>query len=136
MNDFSTLAKRYDISMLRDFLDHLLCELRLAQLEFHSKSNGAPKDLTSLQEIYRNKYHTTGLLEVCTLENDVESAAEFETARELFASMFSDLRGVEIKRLEELQGLFDEALRSCAQDENPVRIFSAAELLASSEVDT
>lgn len=132
MIDTGSSLKHYNISMLRDFLDHLLCELRLARLELSGESDGPAADLITLRTVYRNKYHTTGLLEPSALQNDVESPPEFETAQALFASMFADLRGVEIKRLEELQGLFDESLRCCGQDVIPVQVVSAAELLANS----
>jgi hypothetical protein len=121
--------KRYDTSMLRDFLDHLLCELRVAQLSLGSAPREAIADLSATQDIYRRKYHTTGLLEQMALDNDVDSAQEFDTANASFDAMFAEIRSVEIKRLEELQGLFNEVLRCCGQDEKPVRTFSAAEML-------
>jgi hypothetical protein len=127
-------SKRYDISMLRDFLDHLLCELRLAQAEL-SSGNGAAAELSELVDVYRRKYNVPGMLEVCVVTNDVSSAAELQAAETVLHTIFADLRRVETSRLDELQGVFDEALRCCSQDRRPTRTFSAAELVAESEAE-
>ncbi len=130
MAENGSTAKRYDTSMLRDFLDHLLCELRVAHSSYNPAEDGDLADLVRLNDKYRKKYNTTGLLEQSILENDVGSEAEFDAASSSFASMFSELRAAEIKHLDELQGLFNEALRCCGQTEKPVRSFSATEMLA------
>jgi hypothetical protein len=132
MAENGATAKRYDTSMLRDFLDHLLCELRVAHSDLVSIAGEAGDDLTETQSIYRQKYHTTGLLEQSILENDVDSAKEFDSAKTSFDAVLADVRSVEIKRLEELQGLFNEVLRCCGQDQKPIRSFSAAEMLEES----
>ena len=130
MAENGSKQRRYDISMLRDFLDHLLCELRVEHSNLDKGSEATAAEWTAQQEVYRKKYHTTGLLERNLLQNDVESASEFDAASASFAAMFAEMRAVEIKRLEELQGLFDEVLRCCRQEEKPARTFSAAEMLS------
>jgi hypothetical protein len=46
-------SRCYDISMLRDFLDHLLCELRLARAVLVGESNETTVELRELIEVYR-----------------------------------------------------------------------------------
>jgi hypothetical protein len=72
------------------------------------------------------------MLDECVITNDVSSDADLKTAEASLATIFADLRGVEMSRLEELQGVFDEALRCCRQDGHSTRHFSAAELIAES----
>jgi hypothetical protein len=128
--------RRYDISMLRDFLDHLLCELRLAKAGFSAERNGAVGELSKLANVYRQKYNVPGMLEQFVLENDLAAGADLEAAEAIFAAIFADLRGAEIGRLEELQGLFDEALRCCARDDISSRNFSATELMSESQTNS
>lgn len=103
--------RRYDVVMIRDFLDHLLLEVRSSLLETYEPWPPKPGDQLQEQlERYMKEYGTC-LLPVTVVEQGLEQDPAVEAARIRDRRELDELIGY----LERLRPLFQLALR-CAQN--------------------
>lgn len=122
-------AKGYNVQMIQDFLDHLLLEIRAQHFENLKalKKLEATEDMKAAQEAagetseklveqfrkYQERYET-----VLIAANSIDGAnASPEEVREFTKTLLRkniERRDEQIRHLESLQGLFEEAL-SCAK---------------------
>jgi hypothetical protein len=94
----------YDVEMIQEFLTHLMWELRTNHLEHRSPGPLNP-ELSDMLGKYIKKRNTTGLLFATMLKNDVT-----EETQERFRQSRTKLRSAQIRCLEALNYLFQEAL--------------------------
>jgi hypothetical protein len=96
-------ARRYDVEMIKDFVEHLLWELRTDQ--FESSGGAINPELVDMLGKYMTKRQTNQLLmsHVTKLEPDHEAVRNWNDARR-------KLRDRQIHALEALQPVFAEAL--------------------------
>ena len=122
-------TKGYDIEMIRDFLDHLLLELRVQDFENQKllKNLQATDDLKSAMGVtkeisnslvqklapFKEKYQTV-LLRADTLDGKNATESEVKGVMAAILKGMHDKRDEQIGHLEALQDLFVEALH-CAR---------------------
>ena len=101
-------ARCYDVAMIRDFLDHLLWELRISHHE--SQTSKINPELAEQLEKYQKKRQTVGLLFATGIDGnpDPDKYRQFQTLR-------GEVRKSQLLCLEALQSLFREALESAAK---------------------
>jgi len=111
----------YDVPMIRDFLDHLLWELRISHYELTTpKTDKVHQELKGQLTKYVKKRNTVGLL----ASNQLAASAtpdEVERASVILKERLSNQRKVAIDHLEALADVFDEALR-CASKPDTIYI--------------
>jgi hypothetical protein len=98
-------ARTYDVEMIRDFLSHLLWELRTSHYEMLGSGRRIHPELMEEIGRYMIKRQTTGLL--FALKTPPDSVEQIREVRER-------LRTEQIRYLEGLMPLFEEAL-TCAE---------------------
>jgi len=105
----------YDVEMIRDFLDHLLWELRINHLENTNPGMKPNPELVSQLAKYQKKYNTVGLM--CELKINACGAPEniVKRAAESFSSARAQISQRYIETLEELQPAFETAFE-CASN--------------------
>jgi hypothetical protein len=105
-------SRRYDVEMIRDFLDHLLWELRIAVHESQStdRTKTNPELVDQLQK-YQKKRQTMGLLFATAVE---EKPTLPEKAAQL-RKLLGEFRKSQLLRLEALLSLFSEAFENAEQ---------------------
>jgi hypothetical protein len=98
----------YDVAMIRDFLDHLMWELRI-QIYEHETGADAPlnPELTEMLEKYIRRRGTVAVI----FNHATEKQPSPGELRELHAGM-ATLRKSQLRCLECLQTLFGEALKA------------------------
>ncbi len=105
-------SKRYDVEMIRDFLDQLRLEVRLRMLEnLEAPGQKHPELLAELRK-FAEKYDA-GLLLAWDLRPEGCSSEEYEAVREYLRKARGEGRRLQLEHLNALEDLFGEALR-CA----------------------
>ncbi len=133
--------KKYDAEMIKDFLAHLVWEVRISHAEHsHLKAtlDGPPpinQELVEALREYTDKYDTFGLLPVLYLEDDVHDRAMLETAVSMFHEAQRQRTEDWLKALEALRSLFKIATdiaglrRSKLNGKTPTMSFKASQFL-------
>jgi hypothetical protein len=106
--------KRYDLTMIRDFLDHLLWELRTSHYEAVQRGRG--EEVTSPELVgtlakFNQKYGSV-LLPLAQMRRDGLTDAEFDESKANANRSMAELRDTQLGALESLQELFAEALKA------------------------
>lgn len=112
-NAATPTAKRYDVEMIRDFLDQLKLEVRLRQLENLDGSAKTPPELLAQLRKFADKYNA-GLLLAWELIPEGCTKDEYDAVRDRLRQLRAEGRRLELEHLDALEDLFREALR-CAQ---------------------
>ena len=123
-------SKRYDVEMIRDFLDHLLLELRVHHFELlkNLKNYSTTDDLDTLAKMMENqtsvslveqflpfqKKYQSALIRVNAYDKKNASDAEVKAVITTVTKRTLANRDKQIGNLEALKDLFDEALE-CAK---------------------
>jgi len=105
-------AKRYDVEMIRDFLDQLALEVRLRLFETSEGPNQKHPELVAQLRKFTEKYDA-GLLLAWDLRPEGCSGEEYEAVRDYLRKARAEGRKLQLEHLEALEELFREALR-CA----------------------
>ncbi len=105
-------ANRYDVEMIRDFLDQLMLEVRLRHLENLDGAAGTPPKLLAELRKFADKYDA-GLLLAWDLRPEGCTKEEYEAVRERLRKLRAEGRRQQLEHLQALEDLFREALR-CA----------------------
>ena len=104
--------KRYDVEMIRDFLDHLLWEVRINHFENTADVGAINPELVEQLGKYIRKYN--GVLLPATVINREGATEDQAKATELtYRQIMRDKRQEQMEHLESLQELFADALK-CA----------------------
>jgi hypothetical protein len=124
-------ARCYDVEMIRDFLDHLLWEVRISHYE--SQSNKINPELAEQLERYQKKRQTVGLL-FATEIGAASCSQDADKYREL-QRIKGEFRNSQLLCLEALRSLFAEALENAARPKtfNIVRFETVEEAVAAFE---
>lgn len=107
-----TATKRYDVEMIRDFLDQLRLEVRLRMLENIEQPSVKHPDLLAELRKFTDKYDA-GLLLAWDLRPEGCTSEEYEAVRSHLRKARGEGRKLQLEHLEALEELFGEALR-CA----------------------
>jgi hypothetical protein len=104
--------KRYDVEMIRDFLDQLRLEVRLRMLENLEQPDQKHPELLAELRKFAEKYDA-GLLLAWDLRPEGCSSEEYEAVRDYLRKARAEGRKLQLEHLNALEDLFGEALR-CA----------------------
>lgn len=134
--------KRYDLTMIRDFLDHLLWEVRISHFETvmrkRGKADTTSSELVETLSKYNQKYGSV-LQPILSVKRDGLSDEELNRAMANANAALAPIREDEIRALESLQSLFASALKAaeCRTDLGflPYSTVSAREFLDAEPVD-
>ena len=107
-----TAIKRYDVEMIRDFLDQLRLEVRLRMLENSDPPGEKHPELLGELRKFTQKYDA-GLLLAWDLSPEGCSQEEYDAVRSYLRKARGEGRKQQLEHLEALEELFREALR-CA----------------------
>jgi hypothetical protein len=112
-------VRHYDVEMIRDFLDHLMWEVRVRHFEYTAAHDTLNPDLCAQLGRYMRKWHCAGLL----VGNSIAAKPDDMTA-EVYASQIATISAGFLRQatewlahLEALNGLFEQAL-GCASAPN------------------
>ena len=105
-------TKRYDVEMIRDFLDQLRLEVRLRMLENTEGPGERHPDLLAELRKFAEKYDA-GLLLAWDLRPEGCTGEEYEAVRSYLRKARGEGRRLQLEHLDALEELFREALR-CA----------------------
>jgi hypothetical protein len=124
-------ARCYDVAMIKDFLDHLLWEVRISHHE--SQTNKINPELAEQLGKYQKKRQTVGLL--FATEIGVASCSQDPDKFREFQRLKGEFRNSQLLCLEALQSLFAEALENAARPKtfNVVHFETVAEAIAAFE---
>jgi len=107
------MAKPYDVEMIRDFIDHLMWEVRISAMETQRDNVKPNPELVDQLKKYVDKRGVVGLLNVNELQDDV--GGEFgQRARHILRDKLNAQRKDWLLHMEGLGELFQEALQ-CAE---------------------
>jgi len=107
-------GRNYDVEMIRDFLDHLMWELRIIHFENTNPSGADHGELMSQIQKYQQEYRgSKALMAIMTMATEGYSLADVERARRNFRRVRAVQMEEAIQHLEELAPIFEEAL-ACA----------------------
>jgi hypothetical protein len=101
-------ARRYDVEMIRDFLDHLLWEVRINHYE--QITSEVNPELKEQLKKYVRKRQTIGLLFATELDKKADPSRLAE-----YRKIKAGLRQSQLLGLEALRPLFEEALWNAAR---------------------
>jgi hypothetical protein len=120
--------EKYDVGMIRDFLEHLMWELRIAVHENQCEGGRINPELTDQLKKYIQRRDCIGLLEGMKFADDLGDAEGLQAMRDLKRVRLWS-RIVALDAIETLQVTFEEALR-CAErnKEFHIRIFKASDV--------
>jgi hypothetical protein len=104
--------KGYDVPMIRDFLDHLLWEVRIVHFESTAAPGTINPELGEQLKKYMSKYHCA-LMRATDLVGEGLPEATFQRAARYWRTARQEVTASQIAHLEGLQGLFREAM-DCA----------------------
>jgi hypothetical protein len=124
----------YDRNMIRDFLSHLLWDLRAAVFDAqqHTGTCTSHPELDEVLDRYFQKYHV-GLLPLTVFDHKGATAAQVRAAHRTLRTTLTELRQQQLELLEALSPLFEEALE-CAtsalwrQDQIPIRVLKSRKI--------
>ncbi len=105
--------KRYDVEMIRDFLNQLQVEVQLRWLENLDGAEDSDPELLADLRRFAEKYDA-GLLLAWDLRPDGCTPEEYEAIRDQLRKARAEGRRQQLEHLQALEDLFREALR-CAQ---------------------
>ncbi|MHC4539734.1 MAG: hypothetical protein ACYS74_08140 [Planctomycetota bacterium] len=116
LNKGSKRAKRhYDVEMIRDFLDHLLWELRINHLENTNPGCEVNPELCNQLAKYIKKYNTAGLMAAMSIDTDGVPEDVAEQALRTFHIARAQSSQEAIDALESLEQTFEVAFK-CASN--------------------
>ena len=125
-------VQRYNVPMIRDFIEHLLWELRISIYE-NTASDPTKTNPELVEQLARcmERRGTHGLLcEAHLLETEQLTPEEIAKASARVRKMTAERRKHELEALESLEGLFEEALLGAANPtERIARQWKAPNLL-------
>ena len=107
--------KKYDVKMIRDFLDHLKWEVRIAHFEYTSPPGATNDELVEQLAKYMKKYKVHGLLPYNAMPDDA-SQEVVDSFRSEYAQKFQK----QIDALESLGDLFTTALLCASKGQTAV----------------
>jgi hypothetical protein len=113
-------ASRYDVEMIRDFLDHLAWEVRVVQHESISHGDRLNPELQGQLKKYMDKYNGV-LMEISRLDTEGLPAAPLGRAVDNYRAARAAWAEEQLRHLEALRGLFEEALQCAATGIDPAR---------------
>jgi hypothetical protein len=126
-------SNRYDVGMIRDFLDALALELRAVHKESTSAGDRSrPEPIDQLRK-YVEKYNGV-VMEVSRLDTEGLPAATLGRAVDNYKAARAAWAEEQLRHLEALRELFEDALQCAAKDINagnelPERWFKARDFL-------
>jgi hypothetical protein len=130
-------GRRYDAEMIRDFLDHLLWEVRILHYESTATPGAINPELLDTIASLQSKYPGTACLLAATyLTNDRElSGEQVARAEEYWRKARAQASQGWVDALEHLQGLFREALECVSKfaGQVPARHVDAFDVLPAEE---
>ncbi len=135
--------KAYDTAMIRDFLHHLLWELKLAHFVDTHAPGATNEELREKVRSVQSKYpDSPALVPVTMFRNDGVSKAEALKARRALREAQAEKHQMYIDALEDLEPAIGEAIR-CAnsgakfgdQESLPAVQFNAREILSMLETE-
>lgn len=119
--DKQDAKRRYDVEMIKDFVEHLTWELRIATYELKqsvksdSVQQGAPNpELIENLMRCQQKRQTVGLLASTSIEDDIGGEEGKEIARQMCASRLRD-REAALQAIESLSELLEHEVFPCAE---------------------
>ena len=132
----------YDRQMIRDFLNHLLWELRAVEFDYEQQRRGVALRHPELDEVldrFFQKYGV-GLLPLTMVDNRGATPEQVGAARRQLRVTVQAQRRVELLLLEALWPLFEEALECAdpfwwAEDRFPLRVIAARVIPAGGDSD-
>ena len=104
----SPSVKRYDVEMIRDFLDHLTWEVRILHYESINEDDSINPRLEDQLAKYSRRYNAV-LLAVTELDYEGLPAAMVQRARNYWRAAQVRATAEQLQHLEALAGLFKEA---------------------------
>ena len=104
--------QRYDVEMIRDFLEHLKWELNIKHFESNYPNKTNPELVEQLEQ-YIVKRNTAGLLYGLYIDTKGISAEDAEESIKSFRIAEAEIASEAIDALESLERVFEEAL-DCA----------------------
>jgi hypothetical protein len=130
--------RRYDVRMIRDFLEHLMWEVRIREYE---KKTGDPMNINpefvEQLRIYMRRYHCLCLMPVNILDNDLNTPEEFAEAMQNFRKYLQSSMEGFVAAMEEFWPLFEQAFESAqvpyAEGIVPQKHYKASDFLTSEE---
>jgi hypothetical protein len=123
--------------MIRDFLSHLLWEVRILHFESVSRPGTINKELGEQLKPFMEKYRSV-LLAATDIHNDAGLPEDLvDRAWEYWRGARAEVADEWVKNLESLQSLFEEAF-ACAEKKwgrhgMPIRVIQAEDLLPPEE---
>ena len=130
-------SSSYDLEMIRDFLDHLMWELRVVHFENTNAPGTDHGELMSQLQKYQRKYPgSTALMAMTVMKTDGYSQDDIGRARRKLRWMRAQQAEDAIELLEALEPVFEEALTCAAMsagespDQLPCRQVDPDALLA------
>ena len=132
-------VKRYDVEMIRDFLEHLTWELRILHYESINEDDTINPKLEDRLAEYSTRYNAVLLAET-ELDYEGLPAAMVQRARNYWKAAQVRATAEQLQHLEALAGLFKEAFE-CINFSNrfgnkrvvPVRTIKARDILPPEE---
>lgn len=110
----SKAAARYDVEMIRDFLDHLTWELRVEQFEHGAAPGTIHPELGEQLEIYMSRYGCA-LLPSMHVDGAGLSEEQLEEAMREYREGAKVTTDRDLAALESLRPLFNKALACASQ---------------------
>jgi hypothetical protein len=128
-------AGRYDVDMIRHFLDHLLWEVRVLHFESTAAVGTINPELVEQLAKYSRKYHSKGLLiasELYDPDGDL-AEAQIDRAADYWGKERAEVATEWIAALESLGVLFEEAFLCAAREDALIRKVRAKDILPPEE---
>src|SRR5262245_37258191 len=132
-------VKRYDVEMIRDFLDHLAWEVRILHYESLNEDDSIHPKLEDQLAKYSRRYNAV-LLSVTELDYEGLPAAMVQRARNCWKAAQVRVIAEQLQHLEALAGLFNEAFECigfCYRNGNkralPARTIKARDIVTPKE---
>jgi hypothetical protein len=124
-------ARSYDVEMIRDFIEHLLWEVRIGHFEATSADGAINPELLEQIQRYQKKRQTIALLAA----NEIPASGRDEVGA--LKRRMAEVRQRQVDHLEALHTLFEEALFCASHPRTyPVRDHdSVADALAAFDDD-
>jgi hypothetical protein len=104
-----SLQRRYDATMIRHFLEHLLWEVRIVNEEYKQDPVTPNPELVEILARY-SKMYGTALLEVTALDPSGLTEEQFRRLRTRVGAQRKEMFAAYLAHLEALTPLFEEAL--------------------------
>ena len=120
-------ARRYDVEMIRDFLDHLLLEVRVAHSESTPHATQLNIEQINERKAYADRYDVN-LLPRTRFDGTGVGKDLYESACETLREQFEQKYTRWLRSFEELAELFDDALACAARGGVTDRVIDVAQV--------